>query len=315
MTLISNTSFSILDSSSDAHLHRPPAITVFPSIFRKPAETAGLLLPPPPALPSHPERPIIATTFDQYLRHLPTNQQHLFASIDLLLDPYAILDLFNAAYLDSNDSDDDTVVYNNTPTPPITMHMVSDGSGLAQKMSFGWILCTALGVRLAICSGPAFGTGSSHRAEPTGMLSAARFIYHLTIYCNTPIINPLVYTSDNAGLITRMTQRLQYDECFANATLAPDWDLTEAIHANIQHLSNPPTYQHVLGHEDNSTAYTNVDVDEAAGAFHWSHVPTLQETVPLLPSTRVHFNIGHTSITGHYKHQISKSCLTKRLFQ
>jgi hypothetical protein len=146
----------------------------------------------PPALPSHPERPIIATTFDEYLRYLPANKQRLFASVDLLLDPYAILDdLFNAAYLDPTDSsDDDTVVFDNTPTPPITIHMVSDGSELAQKMTFGWILCTAHGVRLTICSGPAFGTGSSHRAEATGMLSAARFLYHLTVYCNSPIINP-----------------------------------------------------------------------------------------------------------------------------
>jgi hypothetical protein len=73
-------------------------------------------------------------------------------------------------------------------------------------MTFGWILCTAQGVRLAICSGPAFGTGSSHRAEATVMLPAARFLFHLTTYCNSPIINPLVYTSDNKGLITRITQ-------------------------------------------------------------------------------------------------------------
>jgi hypothetical protein len=119
-----------------------------------------------------------------------------------------------------------------------------------------------------------------------------------------------------------MTQRLQYDAGFSNATLAPDWDLTEAIHNNIQHLSIPPTYQHVLGHQDNSTTYTklsltaqlNVDADEAAGAFHWSHAPTLQETVPLLPSTRVHFNIGHNTITGHYKHHIRKAASQNDFF-
>jgi hypothetical protein len=99
--------------------------------------------------------------------------------------------------------------------------------------------------------------------------------------------------------------------------------LTEAIHDNIQHLSIPPTYQHVLGHQDNTTAYTklsltaqlNVDANEAAGAFHWSHAPTLQETVPLLPSTRVHFNIGHKTITGHYKHHIRKAASQDDFFR
>jgi hypothetical protein len=64
------------------------------------------------------------------------------------------------------------------------LHMVSDGSELAQHMTFGWALCLTDGTRLALCSGPAFGKGSSHRAKATGMLSGARFLYHLTQYCD-----------------------------------------------------------------------------------------------------------------------------------
>jgi hypothetical protein len=276
----------------------------------------------PPSLPTHPERLPIATTFEEYLHQLPTQEQHLFASLDLLHDPFEILAHFNQEYQDLPDTDDDSTTSTTTPTPPTTIHMVSDGSELSQKMTFGWVLCTANGIRLAICSGPAFGTGSSHRAEGTGMLSAARFLYHLSHYCNTQILNPLVYTSDNLGLITRMNQRLQYDQCFSNATLAPDWDLTEAIYDNIQHLSTKPTFQHVLGHQDDHTSYTqltlpaqlNVDADEAAGAFHWSHAPTLQETVPLLEHTKAHFNIGPTTITGHYKLHIRKAASQAEFF-
>jgi hypothetical protein len=133
----------------------------------------------PPALPIHPERLSIAHTFEEYLLQLPANEQHLFASIDLLCGPYEIIDTFNREYLDPTDSNDDTIALDNTPTPPTTIHMVSDGSELAQNMTFGWVLCTSNGIRLAICSGPAFGTGSSHRAEATDMLSAARFLFHL----------------------------------------------------------------------------------------------------------------------------------------
>jgi hypothetical protein len=147
------------------------------------------------------------------------------------------------------------------------------------------------------------------------MLSAASFLHHLAHYCATRIVNPLVYTPDNLGLITRMKQRLQYDACYTNATLAPDWDLTEAIHASIQHLPSPTTFQHVKGHQDNHQKYSQlsltaqliVDANEAAGAFHWSHGPTHQESVPLYPTTKVHFNIGNKTITGHHKHHIRKA--------
>jgi hypothetical protein len=100
----------------------------------------------PPALPTHPERLPIATTFEEYLQRLPTNEQHLFASLDLYSDPFEILAIFHQEYLDLIDSDDDTRILDNTPTPPTTIHIVSDGSELSQKMSFGWVLCTANGI-------------------------------------------------------------------------------------------------------------------------------------------------------------------------
>jgi hypothetical protein len=133
-----------------------------------------------------------------------------------------------------------------------------NGSKLACKMTFGWILCTSNGLRLAICSGPAYGTGTSHRAKATGMLSAAKLLYHLAQYCNMPIVDQLIYTSDNKDLIIRMRQRQQYKTCFPNVTLAPDCDLTEAIHDSTQHLKEPPKYRHVLGHHNTTTHYSHL---------------------------------------------------------
>jgi hypothetical protein len=270
------------------------------------------MLTAPPALPDHPERPIVSHTFAEYLRCVPEHEQHRFPSVDLLFDPYEIISIFNDDGHESTASDDDTLILDNTPTPTTTIHMVSDGSELSQKMTFRWVLCTASGQRLFICSGPAFGTGSSHRAEATGMLSAPRFLHHLVQYCNTVITNPLNYISDNKGLITRMTQGSQYDDCFPNATLAPDWDLAEAIHSSVQHLFTAPLYRHALGHQDKTKSYSqlsltaqlNVDANETASAFHFSHAPTTQEDVPLTPTTKAQFSIGTTTITGHYKHHI-----------
>jgi hypothetical protein len=56
------------------------------------------------------------------------------------------------------------------PSPDLhwKLLMVSDGSDSASKMTFGWALSLNDGTRLAYCVGPAFGRGSSHRAEATG---------------------------------------------------------------------------------------------------------------------------------------------------
>jgi hypothetical protein len=63
-----------------------------------------------------------------------------------------------------------------------------------------------------------------------------------------------------------------------------------------------------MGHQDDTKAYSqlslpaqlNVDADEAAGAFHWSHAPTIQEKVPILPTTKAHFNICNMQINIFY---------------
>jgi hypothetical protein len=190
--------------------------------------------------------------------------------------------------------------------------MVSDGSELAQHMTFGWVLCLNDGTRLALCSGPAFGKGSSHRAEATGMLSGARFLYHLTQFCAQPITRPTTFTTDNRGLLTRIRQRNEYITNFATATLAPDWDLVEDLHRALSHFPLPPEFAHVKGHQDEKQSYDkltlpaqlNVDADHAAGNFQWNHAPTLRGQVLLSPHTHAQLNIAGHTISGHYRHHI-----------
>ena len=84
-----------------------------------------------------------------------------------------------------------------------------------------------------------------------------------------------------------------------------------------ENTSTSPSGRH-LDDKDYSeltlTAQLNVDADEAAGAFHWSHAPTLQETVPLLSTTKAQFNIGSTTITGHYKHHVRQAASRQDFF-
>jgi hypothetical protein len=245
----------------------------------------------PPAIVHSPSPVIIAKTFHEYIGHLSSNEHHLFADLQLLYSPYEILQLINlrpltihgALFPPGTDAD----VANPTPSPvplPPTwkLLLVSDGSELARHMTFGWALCLADGTRLAVCSGPAFGPGSSHRAEATGMLSGARFLQLLQLFCSDIILRPTTFITDNKGLLMRIVQRCQYSVNYATATLAPDWDLLEQIYDAIQDLSISPKFEHVKGHQGDTVAYAklslpaqlNVDADHEAGNFQWNHAPT-----------------------------------------
>jgi hypothetical protein len=96
-------------------------------------------------------------------------------------------------------------------------------------MSFGWCLALPDRTRLAHCSGAAFGTGTSHRAEGYGVLSAVLFVSHLITFTQSTEPWPVCFTADNKDLLIRIEQRRKYDNNYANAILAPDWDIVEEI--------------------------------------------------------------------------------------
>jgi hypothetical protein len=282
----------------------------------------------PPSIIYHPSPVLIPATLHEYLAQLPSWEHHLFADLILLYEPYDILQRINlrpltiadALFTPSTPNDDGTPTHDD---PIWKLLMVSDGSESSMKMTFGWALCLHDGTRLAYCSGPAFGRGSSHRAEATGMLSGARFLHHLALFCNQPIHRPTTFTSDNKGLLTRITQRSQYAYNYATATLAPDWDLIDELHNALDHFTQPTPFTHVLGHQDDKKKYAdlsldaqlNVDADHEAGNYQWNYPPTVRDQVPLTPTTRVHLHIQHRTITGHYRHHIRTAASQDEFFQ
>jgi hypothetical protein len=226
----------------------------------------------PPAILHHPSPVMIPATFHDYLSHLPSWEHHLFADLTLLYEPYELLQLINlrsltladALFPPTTDNDDADDLDLPIPTPALNwkLLMVSDGSESSLKMTFGWALCLNDGTRLASCAGPAFGRGSSHRAEATGMLSGARFLHHLTIvFCDQPILRPTTFKSDNKGPLTRITQRSQSSHNYPTATLAPDWDLIDELHDSLAHFTQPTPFTHVLGHQDDKAKYCNLPLD------------------------------------------------------
>jgi hypothetical protein len=58
------------------------------------------------------------------------------------------------------------------------------------------------------------------------------------------------FTTDNKGLLIRIDQRRQYAKSYANATLAPDWDIVEEIVTTLSLLLVTPSFSHIKGHQD-----------------------------------------------------------------
>jgi hypothetical protein len=218
-----------------------PSISPISPMFRGAHDAAYILHSPLPPLPTPPLLSV-STTFDQYIHTIPVWEQTLFASLEFLVPPYELATLLMQADLAPNGA-------------TLFIHFVSDGSQIVDTTSFGWCLSLSDGTRLACCSGPGHGPGTSHRAEGYGVLSAVCFVSRLQHFTDTSDPWPLHFPTDNKGLLTRIAQRQAYAANYANATLAPDWDLIEEIVSQLCALPVLPKFKHVKGHQDDHVAY------------------------------------------------------------
>jgi hypothetical protein len=141
-------------------------------------------------------------------------------------------------------------------------------------MSFGWILATPTGKRLAAAAGSCNGRGNSLRAEGAGMLSVTMFIALIKHYLKIETMK-ILFISDNSELIRRLKVHKHYDEPFPNETLKSEFDVTEQIYRTTTTYGIQSICKWVRGHQDKNTAYDdleleaqlNVDADKYAGDF------------------------------------------------
>jgi hypothetical protein len=106
---------------------------------------------------------------------------------------------------------------------------VSDGSVKVNDMSFGWILATPSGERLAAAAGPMQRKRNSLRAEGVGMLSVTMFIALIIEYLKVEPMK-ILFIPDNLELIRRLQVHKHYEEPYPNETLKPEFDATEQIY-------------------------------------------------------------------------------------
>ena len=198
---------------------------------------------------------------------------------------------------------------------------VSDGSVKFHNMSFGWILSTPSGERLAAAAGPCNGRGNSLRAEGAGMLSISMFIALIIKYLEVEPMK-IVFISDNLELIKRLKAHKHYTEPYPNETLKSEFDVTEQIYRTTEIYGIEASYKWVKGHQDKNTAYRdlnleaqlNVDADKFAGDFQLEK-GKFRPMVFLLPSCDAMLSIRGISITSNYRKQLIRAYVEPEYIQ
>jgi len=264
-------------------------------------------------------------TFHDFLNQLETWESTLFHTLECLTDPFTMVAQISTVGFKA--ASDGSVRYD------------TDGA-------FGWVLSLPNKVRLATCSGPAFGSNiSSYRAEGYGMLSFLRFILRLFQYCDATFHqNPNgelggILACDNLSLVRNIQylqnpQRpvMEEEDGFVtdpsseirstktNVSIASDWDIINEINLTLRDLQFPIFVEWIKGHQDNKKPYRdlcllaqlNVDADKAAGQFqdqYGEHRPVVHR----FSNTTAHLLMMNETVTHAYKSRLRDGASEKPL--
>jgi hypothetical protein len=162
------------------------------------SHSRGLCCIPVQSLIRSPSLP--SSTFSSYILALPKWEQELQCSIQLADDAFTLGTILTSS----------------------TTVAATDGSVVSSSGSFGWILATADGKKLAWNRGPVFGfRGSSYRAEGYGLLSILQFLFHIFQFTQIQSKPKLRIHSDSESLLTKLSSYLRYDTYFPNTEHHP----------------------------------------------------------------------------------------------
>ena len=107
-----------------------------------------------------------------------------------------------------------------------SIHAVSDGSSTDACISFGWVIATKTGIKIASGNSKGYRQTSSHQAESYDMVAVTAFLQIWKNFVDAKDVK-LALWCDNKKLIQQVRQRFEYEDSYTIATLALDWDTVE----------------------------------------------------------------------------------------
>ena len=265
--------------------------------------------PPIPPTRQHP----ITETFEDFVQTLEQWETDLLRHTTMDVDPYTLCDALTTGFKSGTDG---SVRYHT-------------------QGSFGWMLSTNHGERVAKGMGPARGPKpTSYRAEACGMLSFLRFLLRVAEY--TTMVEPWKgkIVSDSESVLKTLSGgdvdpdespeaplKIDGDKVVLNV-LCPDWDILIEIQHAMQQLPGI-TIQYIKAHQDDKIPYPrlpllaqlNCDADKQAGEFQDQH-GCVRPLLLMTPRTGalIHLN-GSGSITGNFATTLRTAYSGPRLLQ
>ena len=183
--------------------------------------------------------------------------------------------------------------------------LVCDGGAAANMGTFGWIVGTITGTRLASGSGPVFGFDPrSYRAEIYGCRSGLTFIKLAFQFSQLPMTGTLSVRCDNLGLIKKQASFRKFALAKYSATLHSEWDALISVFHLMNDFPEVPQLTHILGHQDNDFSYQDLPLDaqmntqaDALATMELEEYATPFHHVPFNPESRVMFSINGIAVT------------------
>jgi hypothetical protein len=196
------------------------------------------------------------------------------------------------------------------------MMIACDGSVQDHRASYGWIMSTTDGTRLAKCTGPAYGyRPTSFRAEGYGILSAVRFIHLSQKKWNA--LSQYTIICDNEAIVNIMQEQHRVEDTYTNQRLNAEWDVIAETTATIEAdaLWEKVTFRHIKGHADRNTAHhkltvmqqLNVEADKLADEYIQQNQDLAYSIVPILPTSGVQLNMAGGTVTHRLKQTVMQA--------
>jgi hypothetical protein len=183
--------------------------------------------------------------------------------------------------------------------------LVTDGGAAANMGTFGWIIGTNDGARLASGSGPVFGFDPrSYRAETYGCRAGMTFVQLTFLFCRLPMHGSLSVRFDNQGLLKKQVSFRKFALAKYSAALHSEWDAIISVSNLMDRFPQLPVLQHVFGHQDDSLDYDDLPLDaqmntqaDTLATMELDEYSTVLPSVPFDPESKVMLSIDGTTVT------------------
>ena len=201
----------------------------------------------------------------------------------------------------------------------------SDGSVRDDTGSFGFIISTTGGQRLAKGSGPSPGAHpNSFRSEAYGVLATMKWLQRAIVTEPPPADTTITHYLDNQSVIQCLDRMTWLSWRAPNQRLQPEQDVLDEIQTIVRAMPIQIEFKWVKGHQDSGASYhllslpaqLNCDADQEANSYHEHHNQNhhqQQQLVTPLPSTPTQLIIQNQSVTKHLKHRVRQAITLPRL--